>query len=359
MNLAVFLPNWVGDLVMATPALRAVRRQFPPPARLVGVVRPNLMGLLDGTEWLDDLWLFDPHGSTIRHGRLQLVARMRRRRFDTAILLTNSLHTALLAWLGGARQRIGYAMHGRGALLTRKLHPSRDGSRIRPVPMVENYMALASAVGCSPESPQLELVVTADEFCQAAAAWRSLGLRTDGRVVALNSGGAYGAAKVWPVEHCGALARHIVRELDHDVLVLCSHKERAAARAIVSYAASPRVFSLADQPTGLGLTKACLARSRLLVSTDSGPRHIAAALGTPVITLLGPTLPVWIENPTVDGVMLQANVACLGCGKRRCPLRHHRCMRELWPDMVASEVERALCAPRIHHAGRDAPRRAA
>ncbi len=213
--------------------------------------------------------------------------------------------------------------------------------------MVESYLALARAIGCPQESPRLELNVTAAESEQAARVWRDLGLRTDGRVVALNSTGAYGAAKLWPAEHCAALARQIVEQLDHDVLVLCGPDERDAARAIVARAGGApacgsRVFSLAAQAVSLGLTKGCLARCRLIVSTDSGPRHMAAALGKPAITLLGPTLPAWIENPSVRGPLLRAELDCLGCGKRACPLGHHRCMRDLTPERVLREVAALL-----------------
>ncbi|MGA2621130.1 MAG: lipopolysaccharide heptosyltransferase II [Thermoguttaceae bacterium] len=341
MNLAVFLPNWVGDIVMATPALRALRRRFGA-ARIVGILRPQLVDLLDGTTWLDEQWPFDPHAGRREWQRLALLSRLRRGRFDAALLLTNSLHTALLAWLGGARQRIGYALHGRGPLVNQRLDAPRQGRRLRPAPMVESYLALAGAMGCPPESPRLELVVTDAERRLGARIWQTLGLRTDGRVVALNSSGAYGCAKRWPVEHCGTLARRIVEQLDHDVLLLCGPTECRQARDAVRHAACGRVFSLAEQPMSLPATKACLERSRLLVSTDSGPRHIAAALGKPVVTLLGPTLPVWIENPTVRGPMLRTDLDCLGCGRRVCPLRHHRCMRELRPESVLAEVAALL-----------------
>lgn len=338
MNLAVFLPNWVGDLVMATPTLRALHRYFGRSARIVGILRPNLAELLIGTRWLDEPWYFDPSSGHSEWGRMALIRQMRRQRFDMALLLTNSLHTALLAWLGGAKERVGYVRDCRGHLLTGRLYPRRDGRRVRPAPMVDVYMELARSLGCGPESPRLELVATETEQCQAKRIWQALGLRTDGRVIALNSTGAYGAAKVWPPQHCGELARRIVRELDHDVLVLCGPTERQAARDIVAYASCSRVFSLADQPVGLSVTKACLARSRMLVSTDSGPRHMAAALGCPVITLMGPTSPVWIENPTVRGSTVRTELDCLGCGRRVCPLRHHRCMRDLSPQRVFGEV---------------------
>ena len=315
MNVAIFLPNWVGDLVMATPTLRAVRRKFGPATRIVGILRPQFAELLAGSTWFDELHPFDPRSAIQEHGRLALLARLRRERFDMALLLTNSLHTAVLAWLGGAKQRVGYARDGRSWFLSRWIAPERDGRRYRAVPMVESYLTLARAIGCPEESPQLELAVTAGEREQAARVWRDLGLRNDGRVVALNSTGAFGAAKLWPAEHCAALARQTVQQLDHDVLVLCGPGERDAARQIAAQSGSPRVFSLAAQTVRLGLTKGCLARCRLMVSTDSGPRHIAAALGLPVVTLLGPTRPEWIANPSVRGSMLRADLPCLGCGR--------------------------------------------
>ncbi len=312
-------------------------------------MRPRLAELLAGTTWLDEQWPFDPHAGRREWQRLALVSRLRGGRFDAALLLTNSLHTALLAWLGGARQRIGYAMHGRDLLLSQRLDAPRQGRRLRPAPMVQSYLALAAALGCPPEPPRLELVVTDTERRLAARIWQALGLRTDGRVVALNSGGAYGSAKRWPVQHCGTLARRIVEQLDHDVLFLCGPTERSQARDAVRHAGCRRVFSLAEQPLSLPATKACLERSRLLVSTDSGPRHVAAALGKPVVTLLGPTLPIWIENPTVRGPMLSTGLDCLGCGRRVCPLRHHRCMRELRPESVLAEVA-ALLQPPVERA---------
>ena len=339
MNIGVFLPNWLGDLVMATPgAPRHAAALRPGGATSSASLRPNLADLLCGTDWLDEQWYFDPRAKRWDWRRLGLLDQMRRRRFDMAVLLTNSLHTALLAWLGGAKRRIGYVRNGRGLLLDGKVHPQREGGRIAPRPMVQYYLDLAAAAGCPAESPRLELTVTAAERRLGQKIWGKLGLRRDGRVIAINSSAAYGAAKQWPMEHCAALARQIVARLDHDVLIICGPEQREMARRIVRQAEYPRVFSLASQPVGLSATKACLERCRLLVSSDSGPRHVAAALGTPVVTLLGPTLPVWIENPEVRGAMVRLEMDCLGCGKRTCPLGHHRCMRELSPERVLLEV---------------------
>ncbi len=346
MNVCVFLPNWLGDLVMATPMLRAVRRRFGHDARLIGVVRPHLMEVLAGTDWLDELWPFNPRAKQQEVRHWALVRRMRRQRIDIALLLPNSLRSAVVARLGGAKQRIGYSRYGRGPLLTRKLETPRVRGNLTECPMVDYYLKIAEAVGCPPESRRLELATVASDEQSADRVWDDLGLRTDGCVITLNTGSANGLARFWPCEHFAELAHQIADELDHDILVMCGPKERMIAEEIVRLAGHARVFSMAEMPLDLGTAKACIRRSRLMISTDSGPRHVAAAFGKPVITLRGPTLPIWSENPTVLAIDLRLDLECIGCQNRVCPLGHHKCMRDLTPDMVLTEVVKLLKQPR-------------
>lgn len=338
MKIGIFLPNWLGDLVMATPTLRAVRRHFGSDALVVGIMRPHLGELLEGTGWLDEQWYFDPRARRRELGHWSLLRRMRRERFDMLLMLTNSLRPALLGRLGRAKERIGYVRSGRGPLLTGKVYPRRDRGRVVAGPMVDYYLAVAEAAGCRPGSRRLELAITEADRRAADTVWHQLGLRTDGRLIALNASGAYGAAKLWPLEHFGELARRVVDKLDHDVLVVCGPGEGDVARQIVGHADRSRGFSLPEESLGLPTSKGCIARSRLMVSTDSGPRHVAAALGKPVITLFGPTLPVWVENPTVSAVNLQLDLDCNGCGRRVCPVGHHKCMRDLSVGAVYTEI---------------------
>ena len=340
MKIAVFLPNWLGDVVMATPTLRAIRRHFGG-ARIVGIMRPYLAAVLAGSDWLSEQWHFNPQGKDKDLGRWALVTRMRRERFDLAVLLPNSFGSALWACLGGARRRLGYVRDGRGLLLTDRVDPPRVAGRRVESPMVDYYLKLAEAAGAGPESRRLELRLTPAEEEAAEQVYRRLGLRA-GRVIAINSGSSNGEARSWPPENFGRLARQIVDRLDHQVLVMCGPKERPIAQEIVGRAGGRGVHSMAEQPLDLGTAKACLARSRLMVSTDSGPRHVAAALGKPVITLRGPTLPVWSENPTVEAIDLRLELDCIGCRQQVCPLGHHRCMRDLPVEMVYEAVERLL-----------------
>ncbi len=339
MNLAVFLPNWIGDVAMATPALRALREHFQG-AHIIGILKPYVAGVLEGCPWLDD-WLFANDGSWSR-GVWPTAAALRRRQIDLAVLFPNSFRTAWTAWLGKCRRRVGYARSGRGLLLTDRLDPVRDAAgKLVPSPVIDAYNQLAVACGCSPPSRRMELFTTADDEAAADRVWEQFGLQLYGEIVCLNPGAAFGAAKHWPAEHFAELARRFVDRRRAAVLVLCGPGERMLARQIVVLAGRPGVFSLADQKLSIGLTKACIRRADLLITTDSGPRHFGVAFDRPVITLFGPTYIAWTETYHARSVHIQKKVPCGPCQLRVCPL-DHRCMKELLPDEVFAEAEKLV-----------------
>ena len=341
MNVGIFLPNWVGDLVMATPTLRALRRHLAE-ARIVGVGRPHLADVLAGTQWLDTYLPFDPRGDDRRLRGRKFVTQLRAERLDVALLLTNSLRTGWLAWLSGARRRVGFVRFGRGMMLTDKLHHRRSGRRYVPSPVLDDYLRVAYAVGCPPEPPTLELSTLPADEAAADEVWRECGMDRDQQPVVFNCGGAFGAAKLWPKEYFAELAYRLAGHHGVDVLVLCGPAERSAAKEIAHLAAHPRVHSLADMRLSLGLSKACVRRCRLLVTTDSGPRHFAAAFGVPVVTLFGPTHIAWSETHYPRAVHLQHTVPCGPCQQRTCPLGHQECMRDLSVNRVYEEVVKML-----------------
>ncbi len=341
MKLGVFLPNWIGDAVMATPALRAVRDHHPH-AEVVGLARPYVAEVLRGTDLLDRTLLYDPKEKQGERSERSFVRRLRAERLDAALLLTNSFRTAWLAWRSGAKRRVGFARDLRGWLLTDRVTPK---PKSRPHPVLDEYNRLAETLGCSTLSTRTELAVTDEDARQFESFWenRDWRLRSSG-FVAMSPGGAFGAAKHWPTEHFAELAGQVVRDLDRTVLVLCGPAERDTAREITSLADDPRVLSLADGPIGLGVTKAAVREATLLVATDSGPRHFAAALGTPVVTLFGPTHISWSETHYDLARHVQLDVDCGPCQKRVCPLGHHRCMQELTPAAVMPAVRELLAS---------------
>jgi heptosyltransferase-2 len=342
MKVVVFCPNLIGDTVMATPAFRALRHGLAG-ATVVGVIKPHVAPTLDGAPWFDDLVPFDPKARNPSARTWPVLRRLRAERADLAVLFPNSFRSALLATLAGIPRRLGYARGGRGLLLTDRLSYTcgEDGRRL-PTPIVESYLTLARHLGCPINSVRPELFTTAADEAAADRVWAKLGMAREDPVVCLNTGGAYGPAKSWPVEHFAALARRLATEGGRAVLVVCGPSERDAARAIVSAADHPRVVSLAGFDLGIGLTKACVRRSALMITTDSGPRHFAAAFGVPVLSLFGPTHIAWTRTYHPHAIHLQHPVPCGPCQKPVCPLGHHRCMRDLTPQAVYNAARRYL-----------------
>jgi heptosyltransferase-2 len=349
-RIALFLPNWVGDVVMATPAVRAVRERYPA-AELLAVCKPYVADVVAGAPWLRDVVRFDKAGP--RDQRFWAVARrLRRERVDAAVLFPNSFRAALLARLGGCRHVVGFRRYGRSFLLSSpRLAAKTDGrGRFVPSPVIDDYNRLAVALGADDPGHRMELFTTPADEAAADAVWRRFGLGGYGRVVCLNPGAAFGAAKFWPGDSFAALARMLAQRTGAGVLVLCGPAERGLARRIAESSRSPHVFSLADSPLSLGLTKAAVRRADLLVTTDSGPRHFAAAFGRPVVTLFGPTHIEWTETYFEKAVNLQKAVPCGPCQKRVCPL-DHRCMTGLTPDEVFAAASGLLARFPLPHAG--------
>jgi heptosyltransferase-2 len=345
MNLAVFLPNWIGDAVMATPALRALREHYRS-GRITGVVKPYVAGLLEGGDWFDELILADKGKRT--QGVLAVARQLGRRPIDLAVLMPNSFRSALTAWLGRCRRRVGYARYGRSPLLTDVLPPIRDAcGRLTPSPVLDAYNRLAVRAGCPPPSRRMELFTTPDDEAAGDRVWEQAGLARYREVICLNPGAAFGSAKHWPTAYFAALARDLAGRRGSSVLILCGPGERDLARQIVTTACHPAVHSVADAeaaggpPPSLGLTKACVRRADLLVTTDSGPRHFAAAFGRPVVTLFGPTHVAWTETYYPRAVHLQKQVDCGPCQRRVCPL-DHRCMTRLTPTEVFAAADGLL-----------------
>ena len=275
-------------------------------------------------------------------------------RFDLAVLLPNSFRTGLLAWLAGVPKRIGYDRGDRGRLLTDRLSYKIDANGRRlPSPILEDYLAIARRLGCRVDSLKTELYTTpADEFA-ADRAWERLGLPESsvGRVVCLNTGGAFGPAKNWPIDHFVTLARRLVDDLHVHILVLCGPGERTDAAEIARRSVRLEVVSLADEPLGIGLSKACVRRASLLITTDSGPRHFAAPFDIPVLTLFGPTHIAWTRTNNPHAKHIFHPVPCGPCQQPICPLGHGRCMTELTPENVfkiAAEMLRSRLSIELH-----------
>lgn len=332
--LVVFLPGWVGDAVMATPALRALRK-LAGHAGVVAVGRPAPLEVLEGSGLMDETIAT---GTRNLPGIWTTALRLRRMRPSMAALLSNSFRVAFMATLAGCPKRVGMAMHGRGMLLTSAVMPERDNRGSRSiVPALVDYNRIAIACGAEAPDTHLELGLTTRDVAAAAAVYAHPALAGKD-VVILNPGAAFGAAKFWPAasfSHLGTM----LADQGYGVLILCGPAEAELARTIARDANRPSAVALSDitgNKLSLGLSKACVARSALLVTTDSGPRHFAHAFNRPVITLFGPTHIGWTETWHPGAVHVQKPLPCGPCQKRVCPLGHHQCMTSISTDEVYS-----------------------
>ncbi len=345
MNLAIFLPNWVGDVVMATPAIRALRDQFAP-TRCIAVCRPYVKGVLDGAPWFDDHIYLDRQGPW-PHRWPAVAWQLRREKIDLAVLMPNSFRSSLSAWLGGCQRRIGFRRDNRGWMLTDRLEPiTDDAGDYTPSPVIDDYNRLAQAAGCPWPGYRMALYTTPDDEAAADAVYEKLSIEPQDELICLNPGAAFGAAKFWPTAHFAKLAQDIVDFRDSKIVVLCGPSEREQARSIVKLAGRPQVVSLADESLSLGLTKALVRRCALLVTTDSGPRHFAAAFDRPVVSLYGPTFIDWTRTYFDKEINLQKQVPCGPCQLRVCPT-DHACMRLLEPQDVLAAAHRLLAKRKV------------
>jgi heptosyltransferase-2 len=207
--------------------------------------------------------------------------------------------------------------------------------------VVDYYLELAYYLGCPLESYRLELATRPEDERAADRFWRSCRLQRYPLVVVLNPGAAYGDAKCWPAGYFAQLARMFAQRCRAGLIVLCGPNETTLARQIVEQASHSAVFTVADFGPSIGLSKACVRRADLLVTTDSGPRHFAAAFDVPVVTIFGPTHQAWSETYFAKAIHLQRSVDCGPCQLKRCPT-DHRCMRELKPEEVFQAARQAI-----------------
>lgn len=357
MEILVVLPRWVGDVVMTTPMLRALREHFGPRARVCGVTKPHFAEILAGTPWLDEIVPYDRRGRDPRVRFPAVVRGLRRRRWDVALVVPNSLSSASLAWAAGARRRVGFAGHWRRLLLTDCLPSPRRAGRAEVRSPTITAMALAEHLGVPRGSYRPELAtLPADENLADEVLARLFPHRPDGPLVVLNDNGAFGPAKSWGADRFAALAAWLLeRRPDCRIVVHCGPGDREDARRIEALAAHPAVRSLADEPAlPFGLAKALIRRAGAMVTSDSGPRHFAAAFAVPTVCILGPMDPRlgWSDHPGLREMRL--DLPCSPCGKPRCPLGHHDCMRLLAVEDVGRMMLSLLHRPDVR--GGDASR---
>jgi heptosyltransferase-2 len=350
-KLLVVQPSWVGDAVMATPTLRALRELYPS-AHIAYLMRRYVKPVYAGMPWADQLITYRTGKTKAKAGKgqfFELAARLRAAEFDLAVLLPNSFKTALVCKMAGIKRVVGYERDGRGFLLTDKLLPVKDKGKFVPSPIVKDYLGLAHYLGSDHRDLRLQLFVTDSERREARDVLARSGLDPDLErpashgsppMIVLNPGAAFGAAKLWKAEYFAELADRLVDDLGATVLLSAAPKERAIVETIKRHMRHAPV-DLSNRGMTLGSLKEIVRRCDLMVTNDTGPRHIAAAFDVPVVTVFGPTHPEWTEIYYAKERQVAVKVFCGPCQKKTCPL-DHRCMTRVTPGMVYEKAVELL-----------------
>jgi heptosyltransferase-2 len=327
--------NWLGDAVMTTPALNAVRASFPS-ARITLLATPLVAELFSPHKDIDEVMLYDKKG---RHaglsGRLRLARELKKRRFDMAVLLQNALDAALIAWLAGIHIRIGYRTDCRGLLLTKGCPVTAE---TRGLHHVEYYLRMLSHFGITARSRELSLTVTEEEERGAMELLREAGVGPSDFLLGINPGATYGSAKRWYPERFAAVADELCGRWNGKTVITGGPDEREIADEI-SAAAKGKCLNLAGR-TSVRQLMALIKRCNLFISNDSGPMHIAAALNVPLVAIFGPTDHTATSPFSDRALVVRRDADCAPCLLRECPT-DHRCMKEVTVEDVvktASEL---------------------
>jgi heptosyltransferase-2 len=335
-NTLIWLPSPMGDAILCTPALRAIRRHCPDDAIWLyasGVVRSVLSPNHFGSSWIDQR----------SDNPFAVAAEFKKYNFDRAILFKNSFMSALTVLLAGIPVRIGYAREGRGFLLTEKLYPARlEDGRYKPTSMLNYYLALAVQIGAETADRLPELEVSPEDTMALREKLPEIFL-ADGPLVILVPGGAFGPNKCWPSECFAQTADRLVQKYEATVVIsVAPNAYEQQVGSTVCKAATHRLINLSDTPLTLGELKALFASAALVITNDTGPRHIAIALKRRVITLFGPNDPEWTQTGYPDEIQIVADAKCAPCQKPQCRFEELLCMMSISVESVYEAAEKIL-----------------
>jgi len=325
MKILIRVPNWIGDSILARPAIESIADSFPE-AEL----------WLSAAEWVKDLFSSDgkiagvvllPPANDLKSVRAA-ARKLRAQRFDIGILLTNSLGSALLFLLAGIPQRWGYAGDGRRLLLNRAV---RSTDRNAPRHQVHYYLDLVTGLGLKARPAGLLLTVPEEERERTRRFLEELGVGPRRPLLILSPGASYGPAKRWPASRFAALASLFQERKDAAVVVIVSAAESDIATEISS-PLNKKPLILTGKTTLLQL-RGLISLAHLFVSNDSGPMHLANALRIPVVGIFGPTDPAVTGPFEQPAAVVKKDVPCWPCSYRKCPY-DHRCMNRIDPEEV-------------------------
>jgi len=336
--------NWLGDAVMTIPALLRLRDSFPA-AHITLLAPPRAAEVFTGFAQVDEIVVYHRKEQGKR-AFLNAMQRLRREQFEVAILFQNAFEAALLAVLGGAKIRIGYDTQGRGALLTHKLkrgeeHRNRHQTNDYLDLVVEAERICLGSAATAERVTTPSLLVNAEQI-QAAA--RFLPPLRAPKLIALNVGATNSRAKCWPEDRFAAFADQMITEWNALIVFIGAGSERVNAERVMAQMQQARSAKNLAGETSIAELIGLLASCDLLVTNDTGPAHVGAALNIPTLTIFGPTNEFETAPLGLHSELIRAEgIDCARCMHRECPI-DHRCMTRITVDEVCVKAMKLLAA---------------
>lgn len=327
--------NWLGDIVMSLPALRAIRRAWPK-AELSLLIKRELASFFDGARWIDEVMPYSvSRGVRGLFDRARTVAEIGAHRFDLAILFPNSFSSALWMAMAKVRDRAGYARDGRGPLLTRKATPSIEALRGH---QVHYWLEMVrDTLGIDGEPDELAVEVH-EPHCRRMREWLSARRRRPDRaLIALAPAAAYGPAKEWPRDRYSSLIDLLGDRFGAECVLVGAPNERAECEEVAR--ASRRGALVVAGDTSIGELVALLSLCGGFAGNDSGCMHVAAMLGIPTVAVFGSTDPARTGPLGAKTAVLYRGIECSPCLARTCRFGHYNCLNSIEPTEVAKSLE--------------------
>ncbi len=330
-KIIVRMPNWIGDLVMATPVLTDLRNKFPG-AEITAMCKKPICELLEKDPEIDEIFCFTKPQNRFFEKRIEkrnIISKLRTGKYDLGILLTNSFSSAWWFWQGKVKNRLGYDGNFRNFLLDYPIEKNKEEEH-----QVEFYKKLLQPLGIKTSKTKPHLYLTEEELNESKELLKHHGYSFDKPLIGVNPTAQYGSAKCWPKEKYSKVVKDLVESRDCFVVCFGDDKSFKIVKEIASFMPK-NVIDLAGVTSIREL--ACLIKQcSVFLTNDSGPMHIADALGVPVIAIFGSTNPKR-TGPYSGGTIISANTECSPCYLRKCPI-DFRCMQQITEKQVLKAI---------------------
>ncbi len=334
-NILIRATNWVGDAVMTLPALEAVRENFPS-ASITVLARPWVATVFENHPAVTHVLVYNKHENLKKNISefFHVAGAIREKRYDLAILFQNAFEAALLTYMGGVKQRLGFDSDGRGFLLT---HAIKRSPEIFAVHQVEYYLSILKAAGLTAESRNPVLYLSEKDMDKAEHLLQSEGIAKNDFILGISPGAIFGNAKRWPFERFAEISDRASERWGAKVIILGSGKEKDIGKNISVIMRNKAVDFCGT--TSLGEAMGLVAKCGLFVTNDSGLMHVSAALGVPTLAIFGSTDHVATGPRGSKTRIIRHDIDCSPCLKPECPT-DFKCMLSIEPEEVWCEMEK-------------------